>query len=115
MSDEQIKHDQIIYAIALDVIDGKWGSGSERKRNLKQSGFDYDEIQNMVNRIMMERSDEPEKDKLLDAILDKLHNMIVTADDAKIRKWVLLISMALTAILVLFVFAAVGIAIRLSI
>lgn len=35
--------------IAKEVIDGKWGVGAERKRRLIQAGYDYKEIQNIVN------------------------------------------------------------------
>ena len=35
--------------IAKEVIDGKWGVGAERKRRLIQAGYDYKEIQKIVN------------------------------------------------------------------
>lgn len=35
--------------IANEVIDGKWGNSEERKRKLEEAGYDYDEIQNIVN------------------------------------------------------------------
>lgn len=38
-----------IEQIAKEVIDGKWGNGAERKRALEKSGYDYAEVQNMVN------------------------------------------------------------------
>lgn len=42
----------IIYRIALEVIDGKWGNGEERKRLLTQCGYDYAQIQAKVNQIL---------------------------------------------------------------
>ena len=38
--------------LANEVIDGKWGNGSERKRRLLAAGYDYSAIQKEVNRII---------------------------------------------------------------
>lgn len=38
--------------IAKEVIDGKWGVGSERKRRLISAGYNYDEVQAKVNALM---------------------------------------------------------------
>ena len=35
--------------IAKEVIAGKWGNGSERKKKLTAAGYDYDAIQKIVN------------------------------------------------------------------
>ena len=35
--------------IANEVINGKWGIGEERKRKIEQAGYNYQEIQNIVN------------------------------------------------------------------
>lgn len=42
----------INYIIALEVIDGKWGNGEERKKLLTQCGYDYAQIQAKVNQIL---------------------------------------------------------------
>lgn len=39
-------------ALAKEVIDGKWGNGSERKRRLTKAGYDYQTVQNIVNRLL---------------------------------------------------------------
>lgn len=36
--------------IAQEVIDGKWGNGEERKERLEAAGYNYDEIQKIVNK-----------------------------------------------------------------
>ena len=36
--------------IADEVIDGKWGNGGARKQKLKAAGYDYDIIQDIVNK-----------------------------------------------------------------
>lgn len=40
--------------IALEVIDGKWGNGAERKQRLTAAGYNYKTVQNMVNKILKE-------------------------------------------------------------
>ena len=39
-------------AIAKEVIAGKWGSGSERKKKLEHAGYNYKEIQKIVNKLI---------------------------------------------------------------
>lgn len=36
--------------IASEVIDGKWGTGEDRKKRLTATGYDYAAIQNIVNK-----------------------------------------------------------------
>lgn len=38
--------------IAKEVIDGKWGNGAERKRKLTQAGYNYTEVQAIVNSLV---------------------------------------------------------------
>lgn len=35
--------------IAKEVIEGKWGNGSERRKKLEAAGYNYTEVQSMVN------------------------------------------------------------------
>lgn len=39
-----------ISVIADEVIDGKWGSGNDRKQRLEKAGYDYRDVQDEVNR-----------------------------------------------------------------
>lgn len=41
-------------AVALDVIAGKYGNGYVRQKNLEAKGYDYREIQKLVNKILKE-------------------------------------------------------------
>lgn len=41
-----------IARIAQEVVWGKWGNGAERKKRLTAAGYDYDEVQNIVNKLM---------------------------------------------------------------
>ena len=38
--------------VAREVIRGNWGNGEERKRRLRNAGYDYGEIQNIVNQLL---------------------------------------------------------------
>jgi len=38
--------------IAKEVIAGKWGNGSERKKRLTEAGYDYAEVQQEVKRLL---------------------------------------------------------------
>lgn len=44
-----------IHEVALQVIDGKWGSGSARKKALEAAGYNYKDVQAEVNRILKEK------------------------------------------------------------
>lgn len=41
-----------IEVIAQEVIEGKWGNGIDRKNRLHSAGYDYAEVQKVVNRII---------------------------------------------------------------
>ena len=45
-----------VYRIALEVIDGKWDNGEERKKRLSIFGYDYNIIQSKVNAILKEKA-----------------------------------------------------------
>ena len=38
--------------IAYEVIDGKWGSGNDRRQRLTKAGYDYSAVQSRVNQIL---------------------------------------------------------------
>ena len=38
--------------LAKQVIEGKWGSGADRKKNLEKAGYNYDKVQAKVNEIL---------------------------------------------------------------
>ena len=49
-----------IDTIAKEVIQGKWGNGSERKERLTEAGYNFSEVQQRVNE-MLGYSDTPKK------------------------------------------------------
>lgn len=38
--------------VAYEVIDGLWGEGADRRTRLTKAGYDYQEVQDMVNTIL---------------------------------------------------------------
>lgn len=38
--------------VAREVIDGKWGTGADRKKRLTAAGYNYDTVQNKVNELL---------------------------------------------------------------
>lgn len=49
LNDTSISYD--VAAIALEVYQGKWGNGNERKVRLTEAGYDYNVIQAYVNKV----------------------------------------------------------------
>lgn len=56
--------------LAHEVIDGKWGSGAERKRRLTEAGYDYDAVQKRVNEILNPPSPKKTIDELAREVID---------------------------------------------
>lgn len=47
-----VTHAKTIDQIAKEVIQGKWGSGSDRKNRLTKAGYDYQAVQDRVNELL---------------------------------------------------------------
>ena len=45
--------------IANEVIKGLWGNGSDRKNRLESAGYNYQEVQDMVNKILKVNTPKP--------------------------------------------------------
>ncbi len=41
-----------IETVAREVVDGKWGNGSERKQRLEKAGYSYAKVQSLVNQLL---------------------------------------------------------------
>ena len=54
--------------IANEVIAGKWGNGADRKTKLTNVGYDYNEIQNIVNKKLLGNKTEPKPSKSIDEL-----------------------------------------------
>lgn len=44
--------EKTIFDVAVEVINGKWGNGSDRKKRLKEAGYDPKQVQNLVNQLL---------------------------------------------------------------
>jgi len=83
---------QILEQIADQVIQGKWGNGQERKIRLTQAGYDYDQIQGLVQ----ERKIKPiqyvqqklQNDILVEGDKIKLDSKATYVNGKKIPNWV---------------------------
>src|SRR5574344_2981427 len=45
--------------VAREVINGKWGNGSDRRKRLEQAGYNYTEIQRQVNNVINGYENKP--------------------------------------------------------
>ena len=50
--DNRVIGDKGIDAVAREGMDGKWGSGCERREKLTAAGYDYRAVQDRVNEIL---------------------------------------------------------------
>ena len=49
---EMFLRDNTLEQIAREVIDGRWGNGRVRKEKLTAAGYNYSDVQRVVNRIL---------------------------------------------------------------
>ena len=52
IGESQLHRDDDIESIAVEVIQGDWGNGEERRERLEKAGFDYDAVQARVNEML---------------------------------------------------------------
>lgn len=58
--------------IAKEVINGKWGNGSERKERLTKAGYDYGTIQTLVNGMLGSPTPAPKPSKSISQLADEV-------------------------------------------
>ena len=51
--------------IAKEVINGLWGNGEERKRKLIEAGYNYADVQSIVNNLVVKKSNEEVAEEVL--------------------------------------------------
>lgn len=54
--------------LVQEILDGKWGNGTERKKKLIAAGYDYSVVQNAVNKAVADRDKTKEVDKTIDEL-----------------------------------------------
>lgn len=57
------------YAVALEVLAGKWGNGVERRNRLTDAGYNYMDVQSIVNALVKDGVTAPPATEL-----EKLEN-----------------------------------------
>ena len=70
----ELKSNQVI---AKEVLDGKWGNGTERRERLTQAGYNYEKVQSIVNALVYGEpvpEDEPQNNKPLEIDYDPQKN-----------------------------------------
>jgi N-acetyl-anhydromuramyl-L-alanine amidase AmpD len=70
-----------ITEIAQEVIQGKWGNGTDRKNKLTSAGYDYAAVQSVVNRLL---SEEP-MPTIDEIAIEVIHGKWGNGDDRKKR------------------------------
>lgn len=53
---EDLTPKKTVDELAQEVIDGKWGNGTDRKNRLTKAGYNYSEVQKKVNEIVNKKS-----------------------------------------------------------
>ena len=71
--------------MALEVLNGLWGYGEERKAKLEESGYDYNAIQSRLNDAIERVVDKNTRhsNTSIDAIIDELSRIIDQLEDLK--------------------------------
>lgn len=54
-----------VAVVAQEVIAGKWGTGSTRKKRLEAAGYDYDAVQKKVNEILKAKKKKKKKKTII--------------------------------------------------
>lgn len=49
--------------IAKEILAGQWGNGAERRKKLTDAGYNYDDIQGIVNALLSDNYAEPIPDE----------------------------------------------------
>ena len=60
--------------IAREVIRGDWGNGEDRKRRLTEAGYNYSEVQSIVNQLVNEKTPTPALRKSNEELADEVIN-----------------------------------------
>lgn len=74
-----------ITAIAKEVVQGLWGNGTDRKARLESAGYDFNAVQNEVNRILSGASPKPQLKPLNQVAKEVLQGLWGNGSDRKSR------------------------------
>lgn len=49
--------------VAKEVLEGKWSNGADRKKRLTEAGYNYEDVQGIVNALLNDTYEEPNSDE----------------------------------------------------
>lgn len=53
--------------VAKEILEGKWGNGADRKKRLTEAGYNYEDVQGIVNALLTDTQFEPvEEDTVIE-------------------------------------------------
>ncbi len=53
--------------VAKEILEGKWGNGADRRKRLTEAGYNYEDIQGIVNALLNDTQFEPvEEDTVIE-------------------------------------------------
>lgn len=53
--------------VAKEILGGKWGNGADRKKRLTEAGYNYEDVQGIVNALLTDTQFEPvEEDTVIE-------------------------------------------------
>ena len=53
--------------VAKEILEGKWGNGADRKKKLTEAGYNYEDVQGIVNALLNDTQFEPvEEDTVIE-------------------------------------------------
>lgn len=68
--------------IAAEILMGKWGNGEERRKKLREAGYNYDAVQSIVN-ALVEGNSVPEEQATQDFKITGTETMKIEIDLSK--------------------------------
>lgn len=53
--------------VAKEILEGKWGNGADRKKRIIEAGYNYEDVQGIVNALLNDTQFEPvEEDTVIE-------------------------------------------------
>lgn len=49
--------------VAKEILEGKWGNGGDRRQRLTEAGYNYEDVQGIVNALLNDSYQEPVSDE----------------------------------------------------
>lgn len=49
--------------VAKEILEGKWGNGGDRRKRITEAGYNYEDVQGIVNALLNDSYQEPVSDE----------------------------------------------------